>query len=136
MKHTACLAALAITALFPVCAVRAAGSDPIAAEAQTCLDSPQGQTTAGMTECSRHAYQAYDRQLNQVYHRVLKAADPKSRELIRDAQRKWLAWRMAEQAAQNGPWRSGRGSMASPDIEALNVNAIRARITELQYYAN
>ena len=55
--------------------------------------------------------------------------------LIRNAQRQWLAYRDAQRQADNGPWRADRGSMASADIEALNVDAIRARIDELNFYA-
>ena len=55
--------------------------------------------------------------------------------LIRNAQRQWLAYRDAQRQADNGPWRADRGAMASADIEALNVDATRARIDELNYYA-
>ena len=103
--------------------------DPIDKAATECLNSPAGQTTAGM------AFLAYDKQLNAVYKKVLASVDPESAKQIRDAQRKWVAWREAQIKADNGPWRADRGSIASMDIEALNVDAVRARIKELQYYA-
>lgn len=109
--------------------------DPIEAQADACLAAPAGQTTAGMIDCSHQAYVAYDKRMNDVYQRVVRSADPHTRELIRQAQRQWLAYRDAQRKADNGPWRADRGSMASADIEALNVDAIRARIQELNYYA-
>ncbi|SFU23856.1 Uncharacterized conserved protein YecT, DUF1311 family [Paraburkholderia aspalathi] len=109
--------------------------DPIEAQVEACLGTPTGQTTAGMTDCSHKAYLAYDRRMNDVYQRTMRNADPQSRMLIRNAQRQWLAYRDAQRQADNGPWRADRGSMASADIEALNVDAIRARIDELNYYA-
>ena len=103
-------------ALLPLTAWAA---DPIDDTLEQCLKTPRGETTAGMTEC---------------YQAVLRTADPASREAIRNAQRAWLAYRNAQKAADNAPWRADRGSMASPDIEGLNVEAIRARIAELEYY--
>ena len=109
-------------------------ADPIDAALEQCLKTPRGETTAGMTECTHAAYQAYDRQMNTLYQAVMRKSDPASREAIRNAQRAWLAYRNAQKAADNAPWRADRGSMASPDIEGLNVEAIRARIAELEYY--
>ncbi|WP_230953170.1 lysozyme inhibitor LprI family protein [Burkholderia stagnalis] len=109
--------------------------DPIEAQANACLAAPAGQTTSGMIACSHQAYVAYDKRMNEVYQRVMRSADPQTRELIRQAQRQWLAYRDAQHKADNGPWRADRGSIASVDIEALNVDAIRARIQELDYYA-
>jgi uncharacterized protein YecT (DUF1311 family) len=109
--------------------------DPIEAAFDKCLATPDGQTTIGMAECSHRAYLAYDKEMNALYRRVLRAVDAESAKRIRAAQRRWLAYRKAEESADNGPWRKDRGSMAAPDIEALNVDAIRNRIAELRYYA-
>jgi uncharacterized protein YecT (DUF1311 family) len=109
--------------------------DPIDKAATECLNSPAGQTTAGMVDCSHKAFVAYDKQLNEIYQKVLASVDPESAKQIRDAQRKWVAWREAQIKADNGPWRADRGTIASMDIEAMNVDAVRARIKELQYYA-
>ena len=108
--------------------------DPIEAQAEACFGTPAGQTTEGMTDCSHQAYLAYDKRMNDMYQRIMRNADPQTRTLIRNAQRQWLAYREAQRQADNGPWRADRGSMASADIEALNVDAIRARIDELNYY--
>ena len=109
-------------------------ADPIDDALERCLKTPHGQTTAGMTECTHTAYQAYDRQMNTLYQAVMAKSDPVSREAIRNAQRAWLAYRNAQKAADNAPWRADAGSVASPDIEGLNVEAIRTRIAELEYY--
>ncbi|CAJ0878023.1 lysozyme inhibitor LprI family protein [Ralstonia flatus] len=109
-------------------------ADPIDDALEQCLKTPRGETTAGMTECTHTAYQAYDRQMNALYQAVMSKTDPVSREAIRNAQRAWLAYRNAQKAADNAPWRADAGSVASADIEGLNVEAIRARIAELEYY--
>ncbi|MCP1171766.1 lysozyme inhibitor LprI family protein [Ralstonia chuxiongensis] len=122
---------LAAALLLPLTAWAA---DPVDDALQQCLKSPRGITTAGMTECTHTAYQAYDRQMNTLYQAVMSKTDPASRQAIRNAQRAWLAYRNAQRTADNAPWRADSGSMASPDIEGLNVEAIRARIAELEYY--
>ncbi|CAJ0719114.1 hypothetical protein LMG6871_02694 [Ralstonia edaphis] len=122
---------IAAALLLPLAAWAA---DPIDDALEQCLKTPHGQTTAGMTDCTHTAYQAYDRQMNTLYQAVMAKSDPVSREAIRNAQRAWLAYRNAQKAADNAPWRADAGSVASPDIEGLNVEAIRARIAELEYY--
>lgn len=126
--------ALSLTLAAALLPFAAWARDPIDDALEQCLKTPRGETTAGMTECTHTAYQAYDRQMNTLYQAVMRKSDPASREAIRNAQRAWLAYRNAQKAADNAPWRADRGSMASPDIEGLNVEAIRARIAELEYY--
>jgi uncharacterized protein YecT (DUF1311 family) len=134
MKHAIwLLTLLALVATWPAAAGGA--HDGVEERARKCLATPQGQTTAGMAECSHQAYVAYDKQMNELYQRVLQSVDPKSRELIREAQRRWLAYRQAQQAADQGPWSADRGSMVVPDIEALHIDALRTRMEELRYYA-
>ncbi|MEK8121676.1 lysozyme inhibitor LprI family protein [Methylocystis sp. IM4] len=129
------LSYLIVLAIFLTPAFAGDAADPIAAEADKCFKTPQGETTAGMTACSHQAYIAYDKQMNELYRRVMESVDPQSQERIREAQRRWLAYRDAQRRADDGPWRADRGSMASPDIEAMNIDAVRQRIQELRYYA-
>ncbi|MCL6469550.1 MAG: DUF1311 domain-containing protein, partial [Ralstonia sp.] len=51
-------------ALLPLAA---SAADPIDDALEQCLKTPRGETTAGMTECTHTAYQAYDRQMNTLY---------------------------------------------------------------------
>lgn len=133
MKRTTAFFILAVLAT-PIASAQKR-VDPIEAQLEACLATSTGQTTEGMTDCSHQAYLAYDKRMNEVYQRIMHNADPQSRVLIRNAQRQWLAYRDAQLKADNGPWRADRGSMASPDIETLNVDAIRTRIDELNYYS-
>jgi len=129
------LVILALLVAWPVAADDRSDPDPIALQADKCLSSDNGASTAGMAECYYREYVAYDTHMNEVYQKVLRSTDPKSRELIREAQRRWLAYREAERAAHLGPWRENAGMDQGPLIEALHVDAIRSRIRELQYFA-
>lgn len=133
------------TALFSLSLIFAAASpawsaspeedkDPVHIELDKCLATPEGQTTAGMVDCTHKAYLVYDKQLNEVYKKALAGVDSESAEKIRESQRKWIAWRDAQNAADNAPWRADRGSLASLDIESFNVDIIRSRVKQLQYY--
>lgn len=69
-----------------------------------CLDKPDGQSTYGMVQCANREAALWDEQLNRAYKAVLKEygdADGasegdkpvKGADLIRDAERDWLATR-------------------------------------------
>jgi uncharacterized protein YecT (DUF1311 family) len=118
----------------PASASAATPGDPIEARLEKCLASPDGQTTKGMTRCMHKAYNAYEDKMRDVFREVVNKVDQRSAKLIRDAQRNWTSYRKAQDKADNGPWRMRRGSMTGPDIGAMRVDAIRARIKELSYY--
>jgi uncharacterized protein YecT (DUF1311 family) len=111
----------------------AADQDPIDAALDACLAKPEGASTPGMVDCTDEAIQAWDKRLNDVYKRVMADLDPKSRELLRVSQRRWVAFREAEHEAMGGPWRQDRGTirvlMANADL-----SAIKERVQELRLY--
>ena len=96
----------------------AAGPDPRDAALDDCPAKPKGSSTPGMVDCTGEAIRA-DERLNEVYQQVMAALDPKSRELLRASQRRWLAFREAEHDAMRGPWRQDRGTI----IRVLMTNA-------------
>ena len=118
----------------PAPAPAAASGDPIEAQLEKCLGARDGQTTEGMTRCTHKAYKAYEEKMHDIFRKVVHTVDDRSAKLIRDAQHRWESYRKAEEKADDGPWRMDRGSMTSPDIEAMRVDAIRNRIKELSYY--
>ncbi len=108
--------------------------DPIDAALDACLETDQGLTTAGMVGCTSTAIDAWDSRLNEVYQKAMAALDPRSRDLLRAAQRQWLAFRTAEQSAQSGPWQSDRGSIVRVSVLGANLSAIKERVEELRLY--
>ena len=132
--HRAQLAAVAIALLALTSPVHAAETDPIDARLDACLAQDKGQTTAGMVDCTGSAIDAWDIRLNETYRKALAALDPKSRDLLRTAQRQWLAFRTAEHAAQGGPWLADRGSLGRVEIMGADLTAIKERVAELRVY--
>jgi uncharacterized protein YecT (DUF1311 family) len=112
----------------------AADQDPLDAALDACLAKPEGLSTPGMVDCTSDAIQAWDKRLNEVYQQVLAALDPKSRELLRASQRRWVAFREAEHEAMEGPWRRDRGTIIRVLTADADLSAIKERAQELQHY--
>lgn len=113
---------------------RADTEDPIDTALDSCLASDQGQTNAGMITCTSIAIKGWDARLNQTYQQDMAALDPKSRDLLRAAEREWVAFQTAEHAAQAGPWRANRGTDINLQIMGDELSAIKERAGELKTY--
>jgi uncharacterized protein YecT (DUF1311 family) len=109
-------------------------SDPIDTVLDTCISKPGGNSTAGMVECVGAAIDAWNRRLNETYQRVLTGLDARSQKLLSTSQRRWLAFREAEHATLEGPWRNGRGSLVRLQILNAELSAIKERVQELRVY--
>ena len=122
--------------LFPLLSLPAlaADHDPIDAALYACLATPGGTSTPGMVDCTDEAIRAWDKRLNDVYKPVLAGLDPKSRELVRASQRRWVAFREAEHEAMGGPWRQDRGTIIRVLTVNADLSAIKERVQELQLY--
>lgn len=69
---------------------------PIDAALTRCLNTADGSTTHGANRCIRTATAAWDRELNRVYRELMNVLDDPQKLRLRDAQRKWIAFRDAE----------------------------------------
>src|SRR5215472_12071127 len=114
----------------------AADPDPLDTALDACLAKPEALSTPGMVECTDEAIQAWDKRLNEVYKRVLAELDPKSRELVRASQRRWVAFREAEQEAMGGPWRQDKGTIICVLSVNADLSAIKERVQELKLYGS
>ena len=90
---------------------------------ETCMEASQG-ITAEMRECISSEYSRQDDRLNRAYQNLLAQHDTSWRERIRDAQRKWLAYRDAA-CPLHAPPNSGT-------LEHLMVGSCYLEMTEQQ----
>lgn len=120
--------------LFAAASAAADQADPVDDALQACLARPAAGSTAGMEQCFDAAILAYDKQLNTTYGRVMAALDPKSKELLRSAQRAWLAFRTAEHAATAGPFAADRGTQMRIEVLSAEADAIKQREQALHIY--
>jgi uncharacterized protein YecT (DUF1311 family) len=114
----------------------AADPDPLDAAVDACLAKPEGASTPGMVDCTGEAIREWDKRLNKVYQQVMAGLDPKSRELVRASQRRWVAFREAEHEAMGGPWRQDRGTIIRVLTANADLSAIKERVQELQLYGS
>jgi len=112
----------------------AADPDPLDAALDACLAKPEALSTTGMVECE--AIRGWDKRLNEVYQQVMTDLDPKSQELLRASQRRWVAFREAEREAMGGPWRQDRGTIIRVLTVNADLSAIKERVQELQLYGS
>ena len=89
-----------------------------------------------MVECTDEAIRGWDKRLNEVYQQVMTDLDPKSQELLRASQRRWVAFREAEHQAMGGPWRQDRGTIIRVLTVNADLSAIKERVQELQLYGS
>jgi uncharacterized protein YecT (DUF1311 family) len=111
-----------------------ADPDPLDTALDACLAKPEALSTPGMVECAEEAIRGWDKRMNEVYRRVMAELDPKSRELLRASQRRWVAFREAEHEAMEGPWRQDKGTIIRVLTADVDLSAIKERVQELQLY--
>lgn len=115
---------------------QATDPDPLDAALDACLAKPEALSTPGMVECADGAIRGWDKRLNEVYKRVMADLDPKSRELLRASQRRWVAFREAEHEAMGGPWRQDKGTIIRVLTVNADLSAIKERVQELELYGS
>jgi uncharacterized protein YecT (DUF1311 family) len=113
---------------------QAADPDPLDVALDACLAKPEGASTPGMVECTGDAIRSWNKRLNEVYQQVMADLDPKSRGLLRTSQRRWVAFREAEQEAMAGPWRQDKGTIIRVLTVNADLSAIKERVQELRLY--
>jgi uncharacterized protein YecT (DUF1311 family) len=126
----ALFAALPLTAL----AQEGDNTDPIDARLTQCLDAPDGQSTMGMIACADEAYAAWDKELNTAYAALLDGMEKDSAAKLKEAQRKWVAYRDSEFAFQEGAWTEDLGSLIRVTIALARADIVRARVLTLRSY--
>ena len=124
----------ALAVVMPLLGAASPTADPLDAALQACLAKPDGETTVGMLDCTQTAIHGWDKRLNEAYQRALAALDPASRDLLRQSQRQWLAFREVERKALGGPWRGNSGTLAGVMASNAVLSAIKERVEELRVY--
>lgn len=113
-----------ILLLFSICF---ADSDPIDDQCKKCIDKDN--STLGMVDCLASATAQYDSLLNASYKRAMKKLSPELKESVRNAQRKWMAYRDAQLTATSDVYYSFEGTMwrltfASDQMELVKKQAL------------
>lgn len=114
-------------------AVASPGSeDRTQAAMRRCLDAPAAASTAGQTACEGAAARDYDQRMNAAYDQLLQKLAPPEAVRLRAAQRAWLGFRIADEAARSALYETREGTMYVPMQAAASAAVIRDRALQLE----
>jgi len=69
---------------------------PIDVTLDQCLSVDSNQSTMGMVQCVGEAQGEWDKELNRVYKKLMGVLSAEEKEVLKNAQRKWLEYRDLE----------------------------------------
>lgn len=107
---------------------------PITKQLKACLSNPSNQTTAGMLSCIQDANDAWDKEMNEAYNKLMAVLSDEEKTQLRDAQRNWIAYRDSELKFSSTMHGNMEGTMRrlSAASRAMEITATRAK--ELKAY--
>ena len=119
----------------PVAPPAGAHKDPLAdleSSHEACIE--RNPTTAGMVQCTDAAYGAWEEEHTKVYGKAMAALGPAGKLALRDAQRRWIAFRDAEFIAIDSVYSRLEGTMYLPMRASERLAILQARVRQLHGY--
>jgi uncharacterized protein YecT (DUF1311 family) len=103
-----------------------------AASPAAALNCGPTAATVDMIECAKADFAAADRRLNDAYQKLMKDPDrdEKGRNLLREAQRKWIPFRDAQCLLEEDEYRGGTLAAVMYGECQARITAERARALE------
>ncbi|AVX03186.1 hypothetical protein MXMO3_00652 [Maritalea myrionectae] len=102
----------------------------IGAASKVCMEEEEGgMTTMGMASCIMRENSWWDSILNINYQNLKQVLEPNQFEDLRDAQRKWIAYRDASCAFHYNYW--GNGTMRTTAFASCMLDTTAQRAAEL-----
>jgi uncharacterized protein YecT (DUF1311 family) len=99
-----------------------------------CLAEPNHGSTAGQVECTNQARQRWDDEMNQDYRQLAEHLELKTQAVLRDAQRRWLHYRDADQLLIDAVYELTQGTMFAPMQAYSHLRLVRERSLTLKSY--
>ena len=132
MRIALALPALAALVATPALAVEAARLEARYTPAfERCLESPDGQSTAGMVQCAGAELEVQDRALNAAYRDLVSDMNARQKANLLKAQRAWIAFRDADCTSRYDPdW----GSMSTISANFCMLRRTVERTIELEEF--
>lgn len=123
-----------LLAVLPGVALAAPTSEQVDTTLKACLSKSEG-SDPRMKACLSDAYQAMDARMNTVYRLLIKQlGNSEAASLLRDAQRKWLAYRDAETAFAFAVDPNAGGTAQGVASVDLAYAMVKERTTALERY--
>ena len=108
-------------------------TDRIDADYNSCLSKADG-VTSNIRDCTSKAYPSMDKRLNQLFKTLMGKLPANNKELLKNAQKKWLAFRDAEKelSLELDPEKGGTMQMINADSFAYEM--LKKRVKDLEGY--
>lgn len=98
---------------------------------QKCLDSHDGETTAGMIECTVEEIKIQDAALNAAYAKAMAQLNDRQKNKLRVAQRAWIAFRNTDcQSQEDEDW----GTISRVNAAGCVLQRTLERLDDLTNY--
>lgn len=107
---------------------------PIDMHYEGCLGIDSNQTTFGMMHCAQVAEEEWDAELNKNYKLLMAELSPENQQQLRDAQRKWLAYRDSERSFSGEMHYDLEGTMYRVMAADREAEIVKERALNLQRY--
>jgi uncharacterized protein YecT (DUF1311 family) len=108
-------------------------TDAIDAAYSACLDKSEG-VTSNMIDCTAAAISKMDNRMNQLYKTLMDKLPKPKKDLLKNAQRKWLAWRSAEQDLSYALDPNEGGTLQAVSASGFVYEMLKKRVKELEGY--
>jgi uncharacterized protein YecT (DUF1311 family) len=114
--------------------LHAQSQHPIQEALDSCYNTMAGSTTIGTIECQQQAEAAWDAEMNKYYQLLMDSLPTWQQEQLRNAQRKWLAYRDEEFAWTNQFYLSMQGTLYKIVAASRRREIVQERALELAWY--
>lgn len=126
------LAAILILSAFPF--LSHADANPPDISLHDCMSKIENQTTAAMNSCVFTATEAWDKELNIVYSKLMLTLNLEGKKILKESQIAWLKHRDLEYKLINSVYALKSGSMYT-NMRAMNILTLtKNRTLELKTY--
>lgn len=130
---TTCLVTTLLSAVSCYSAQKAAETNTIDAAYSACIDKSDG-VTVNMNNCSGEAISKMDKRMNQLYKALMGKLPKPKQELLKNSQRKWLAWRTAEQDLSYALDPNEGGTLQGVSAGGFAYEMLKRRVQEFEGY--
>jgi len=91
-------------------------------------------STAGMTNCTYKAHDAWDKELNKNYTALMQRLSPQEKEILKAAQKKWLEFRDSEYKVIDAVYAKLQGTMYITMRVGERLDIVKQRALALKSY--
>ncbi|PKL83244.1 MAG: hypothetical protein CVV24_06025 [Ignavibacteriae bacterium HGW-Ignavibacteriae-3] len=107
---------------------------PIDLMLDNCLSNEENFTTRDMLECTQKAYEAWDKELNIVYKKLMSKLSENGKSVLKRAQIEWIAFRDLEFKTIDSIYDILQGTMYIPMRLNDKMDLVRRRTLQLNGY--